>query len=69
MTNKNIKFLKEFYELLLKYNAEISLTDCENWIQIKLLGEPETIRICRCFCDKDDIYNLIKEDKKHDNIN
>nr|DAF02477.1 MAG TPA: hypothetical protein [Bacteriophage sp.] len=37
MTVKQNEFLKEFYNLLLKYNAEINLQE-DNWFEIDLKG-------------------------------
>lgn len=38
MTVKQNEFLKEFYNLLLKYNAEINLQE-DNWLEIDLKGQ------------------------------
>lgn len=61
MTVKQNEFLKEFYNLLLKYNAEINLQE-DNWLEIDLKGQ-KTILICRCGIDKSDIEEIIENIK------
>lgn len=61
MTVKQNKFLKEFYNLLLKYNAEINLQE-DNWFEINLKGQ-KPILICRCGIDKSDIEEMIENIK------
>ena len=59
MSDKQKNFLKEFYSLLLKYNAEINFQDINDWLEIDINGEPP-ITIDRCGLDKGDIYEYIK---------
>jgi hypothetical protein len=59
MTVKQNEFLKEFYNLLLKYNAEINLQE-DNWFEIDLKGQ-KPILIYRCAIDKSDIEEMIEK--------
>lgn len=59
MSDKQKNFLKEFYSLLLKYNAEINFQDINDWLEINIDGETP-ININRCGLDTSDIYEYIK---------
>lgn len=59
MTSKQKEFLKEFYSLLSKYNAEINFQDINDWLEIDIKGE-KPININRCGLDMSDIYEYIK---------
>lgn len=59
MSDKQKNFLKEFYYLLSKYNAEINFQDINDWLKIDIDGE-KPIDINRCGLDISDIYEYIK---------
>lgn len=59
MSDKQKNFLKEFYSLLSKYDAEINFQDVNDWLEIDINGEIP-ININRCGLEKSDIYEYIK---------